>query len=117
MIIVIIAVWITVGFASAFEVIEIYKKRKIYDSYPWNILSSPEDATLVIGSVLGFITLFVVLEYQYNMWRAKRNLKKLNKTFKSKEFQDILGKMSEDSAEKVRDSIKRFHKELDDYED
>lgn len=116
MILVAIATWFLVGFISSFKVIEIYKKRELYDNYPWNILSSPENTTIIVGTILGFITLLPVLEYRYYLWVAKRKLNKLNKTFMSKKFQDILNKIPDQDAERLRDSIKQFQKELLEYE-
>lgn len=112
MILIVIATWFLVGFISSFKVIEIYKKRELYDNYPWNILSSPENVTMIVGTILGFITLLPVLEYRYYLWVAKRKLNKLNKTFMSKKFQDVLNKIPDQDAERLRDSIRQFQKEL-----
>lgn len=117
MILVAIAVWILVGFASSFEVIEIYKKRKVYEEWPWNILTKPKDVTLIIGTILGFITLLPVLEYKYYTWIAKRRLKKLDKSFRSKKFQGILNKIPEEDSQMLRDSIEQLQKEMSEYED
>lgn len=115
MILIIIAIWTLVGFVSSLRAVEIFKKNYMYDDYPWNVLSDPEKVSLILGTILGFITLAGVIEYEYAAWRTRRELKKLSDSFNSKEFQDILNKIPEEDSQMLRDSIEQFQKEMSEY--